>query len=1046
MSSSSSVDWRTTRDLLEFEDRFRERLADTLKEIGRSYRFGEYEINEVSTSWEIRGRRPDITVFVQNQPFLIVECKRAIEHSPWDNFPIGQAYTYALLAKKDGYSVDFVATANQYYMAVFRVPENLEDYANWKGIRKREYNRAFTRELYLKARAGDLCVIDTSYHFVPTKEALYDILKRLIEEKREIKPEPFRYRVIRRLKSFVDFLSEESKNLIEFHVKNNLQNEFSALRKRRGVSLMYEQIAKEFAYSIMNRILFYKVLEKSWKDLEKLKPLYGKEIDGVRIDDGEKYFKALKTSFERVVDVTGDFEPVFILDFHDKLILPSYVGVLKAIDGLIQDLDNIELEKLGDVIGYVYEEIIDPQERHQFGQFYTPHGVAELIAKWCIRSPSDLVLDPGSGSGTFLIEAYRRLYELKTGKNLEGITEEDIHEQIIGKLYAIDIDEFACHLTAMNLSMRNVLHPSREVNVIPSDFFLREPKQEVLLSYKVLTVEGLEERKIILPKVDCVVGNPPYTRWVEIPEKTQEYIKHNLGKFMRNYGLTPQVRRGLEPPIYLFWIINAEKFLKDNGRLGMIISNLWLQTDYGVKFTNYLLDHFKIHAIIDIPLRIFKALITTTIILLEKEEDKDKRENNEVVFVRLPPDPVEDIEVDEILRAIQEKRHDKFAVHVYKQKELSREKKWIRYLFGIAGIEKSDKIVELGELFEITRGNSLYSYLASKRIVGGTVDLGSNEFFFFTPLKAKDWNIPEKYLYPAIASSRQLKWFTFRKKDWEKLRDNDSKCYIFICHEPRENLPDSVRKYIKWGETECTLRIRRSRTRGQERIADQAEASQARERYPEYFYGWYDLGGFKPAVILTTYYTWHKTRFVLCNFPVVVDPDILCFFQKVELTKEQLKALLAYLSSSFTQFYVETEGRKSGGGALGLEISQAERMPVLDPRKLSDEEIKKLANLFDKLEAKAREIGGATERRQIDQLRPIIHEIDREIGKIPELPDFEVYAIQNAVDQMVERRIAGAGEVTRHAIRGDEEIPELEEKSDDENEDQKQLSLNDFLE
>jgi len=152
---------------------------------------------------------------------------------------------------------------------------------------------------------------------------------------------------------------------------------------------------------------------------------------------------------------------------------------------------------------------------------------------------------------------------------------------------------------------------------------------------------------------------------------------------------------------------------------------------------------------------------------------------------------------------------------------------------------------------------------------------------------------------------------------------------------------------------------------------------------------------------------------------------------------------LAYLNSSFTQFYVETEGRKSGGGALGLEISQAERMPVLDPRKLSHEEIKRLADLFDKLEAKAREIGGATERRQIEHLKPIIHEIDREIGGILGLSDLEVYAIQNAVNQLIERRIAGAGEVRRHAIRGEEEIPELEESKDDNS---NQTTLTGFLE
>ena len=160
---------------------------------------------------------------------------------------------------------------------------------------------------------------------------------------------------------------------------------------------------------------------------------------------------------------------------------------------------------------------------------------------------------------------------------------------------------------------------------------------------------------------------------------------------------------------------------------------------------------------------------------------------------------------------------------------------------------------------------------------------------------------------------------------------------------------------------------------------------------------------------------------------------MICLYPKVKLTNNQIKAILAYLNSSFIQFYIETEGRKSGGGVIALEISQAERMPVLDLRKISEEEIKGLADLFDKLEVKAREIGGATEREQIEQLKPIIHEIDREIGKILELPDLEIYAIQSAVDQLIERRIAGAGDVTRHAIRGEEEIPELEESDKPEN-------------
>ena len=59
------------------------------------------------------------------------------------------------------------------------------------------------------------------------------------------------------------------------------------------------------------------------------------------------------------------------------------------------------------------------EERHQLGQFYTPPPIAELIVRWSIRSGDDKVLDPGCGSGTFLLEAYKVLAEWKTGKEWE---------------------------------------------------------------------------------------------------------------------------------------------------------------------------------------------------------------------------------------------------------------------------------------------------------------------------------------------------------------------------------------------------------------------------------------------------------------------------------------------------------------------------------------------------------------------------------------------------------------------------------------------------
>lgn len=1021
---SREIIWKDFDDIDQIENRFREELANILRDVKRSYKFGDIKIDEVIASWRVPTywgfeREPDIVLFVEEQLFLIIECKRAIDYSTWDEFPIGQAYAYALLARREGYRADFVATANQYSMTFFKVPEDLEKFANWKYIWERKYDKAFRRYLYQKAKYGELYVDTIDYFLIPTKEQLYSILKLLIEQRRKIQPsEPFNLRVIKKLRGFVKFISYLSKELIKDHIEKNLKKEFENIRKKRGLNLTYEQISKEFAYTLMNRIIFYKILERYWRNLDKLEPLYGTKVNGDEIRDGRKYFETLKKFFQKAVEITKDFEPVFILEFHDKLVLPDRPIVLKAIDSLIIDLNRIEIEKLGDVIGYVYEEIIPKEERHQFGQFYTPHGVAELITKWCIRSSSDRILDPGSGSGTFLVEAYKRLYMLKTGKKLEGLAEGNVHKQILEQLYAIDIDEFACHLTAINLAIKNILEPSSNLNIIPSDFFLRKVNQTVYLPYRIQTVEGLKEREIVLKPMDCVVGNPPYTAWDEITIKTKEWIREVLKKEINTYNLLRGgIRQRQNPHIYVFWIMHATKFLKPNGRLGMIISNLWLQTDYGIKFGNFLLDHFKIKAIIDIPLRLFTALITTTVILLEKCNDERERYNNETTFIRIP-NSVEDIEADLLLNCIEKKECNNLFVNRVKQENISRESKWLRYFFkSFTALEKSPKSCLLGDLYEINKGNTEWHILT-----GGAGD-GAQPFFHLKPETVEERQL-NNYVHPAITDIRDVKFFTFGKSDWEALKNENKRCYMFICHKPRTELENSVLEYIKWGETDCRV----SKKRGQGVICSKTAACKTREKRKG-FYGWYDLGGVRPAQILAVYQAWHKTRFTLCEFPVATYHGILCFFPRnqVKLTKKQLKALLAYLNSSFAQFYIETEGRKSGGGIIALEISQAEKMPVLDPRKLSDKENQKLAFLFDTLEAKAREIGGATKREQIEKLEPILYRIDEEIAKILDIEEKEIRQIQETVKELINRRVSAARSVKRSAIRGEEPIVEIEE-------------------
>ncbi|MFN3805313.1 MAG: hypothetical protein ACK4SY_09670, partial [Pyrobaculum sp.] len=171
------------------------------------------------------------------------------------------------------------------------------------------------------------------------------------------------------------------------------------------------------------------------------------------------------------------------------------------------------------------------------------------------------------------------------------------------------------------------------------------------------------------------------------------------------------------------------------------------------------------------------------------------------------------------------------------------------------------------------------------------------------------------------------------------------------------------------------------------------------------FYGWYDLGGVIKTPIIAIYQARHKSRFIWCKFPVATYHAIITLAPKNPLDELQIKALLAYLNSSFVQHYIETTGRTVPSGPIALEVSVAREMPVLDVRRLDRRQVEKLARLFDELEAEARKLGGASEREQLEKLKPKIYQIDNAIAEMLNIGRGVAERIQKEVEQLIERRV-----------------------------------------
>ena len=426
---------------------------------------------------------------------------------------------------------------------------------------------------------------------------------------------------------------------------------------------------------------------------------------------------------------------------------------------------------------------------------------------------------------------------------------------------------------------------------------------------------------------------------------------------------------------------------------------------------------FKVKAVIDFSNRLFRIpLIATCVLLLEKCSDKEERENNNVFFGYVKGK----ITVDSLLDLFEKpSKIEKGVITRYlKQVNLRSDQKWIKVMFNPDRFEQvlnsCSLIVNLSEVFQPLRGNTKWSKFAYDKTLRPNIGPGS--FFELDKGTVNQWGL-ENYAYPSLTSIRYSKCFTFTKKDWEDIASRGAKAYFFICNKPRNSLLRGVSDYIKWGETGCLTTIRKSRGGGI--ICSTTWVCKEREKRKE-FCGWYDLGGVVFAPLFAVRHGWYKTRFAITDFSMAMYDAAIALIPKKKLSSIQIKAAAAYLNSTFCQLFIETNGRATSGGVIGLETKVAEKIPILDVTILSKEQLEKLAKLFDELEDKTRQQKGADTLEKIQSLNVEFQRIDQYIGKLVGFSVDEIEILQSAVTTLIERRTSRMKEAKPETIIGKE--------------------------
>lgn len=368
-----------------------------------------------------------------------------------------------------------------------------------------------------------------------------------------------------------------------------------------------------------------------------------------------------------------------------------------------------------EILGHVYEQFLGkvirltpghrvkieekPEVRKAGGVYYTPVYIVDYIVKNTVgkllegKSPKDAeklrILDPASGSGSFLIGAYQFLLDWHLRWYLDNDPEKHckgrnpalmrIHSPsldgepdaprtrsngrydyrlttakrkaiLLNCIYGVDIDPQAIEVTKLSLLLKVLEGESQESITAQMKFLHQRALPDLGRNIKCgnsLIGDDFDdselsddERKKInrfnwktgFPQIfksggfDAVIGNPPYV------------YRNATNNVARAYYLSKYKSAEGNFELYKFFLEQGLKLVRRSGRLGMIVSASFLVQPTFTKLRSHLLTNSAFDSLSPLGPKVFDgATVDTAIIVLTP----DKNAANNMVRIRAPETPSE---------------------------------------------------------------------------------------------------------------------------------------------------------------------------------------------------------------------------------------------------------------------------------------------------------------------------------------------------------------------------------------------------------------------
>lgn len=343
---------------------------------------------------------------------------------------------------------------------------------------------------------------------------------------------------------------------------------------RRIASIQPEDVLAKFIfYKIIGKILFFETLSTNISQLDSLN----------EIDSETDLKQKLDKCFQHAQEI--DYQAVFEKDFTDELSFNPIIE--KILFGLLCVINKFDFKVLPNtVIGNILQNLVPDSEKQKFGQYFTPELLAYLVAYPSIRNSKNIVLDPTSGTGTFLDVSYNLLNHLGN-KN---------HQDLLDQIWGNDISHFPAILSVINLYKQSVTDVGNFPRVIRSNFFELFPGKTINIPDN---KDINKKNNVSIPLFDSIVTNFPFIQQEDIPnDYLSEKFKTEFGDSQKAFIANNLFQINERSDYYVYCFYNSLKFLKPNGYISAITSNAWLGKNYGLQFKKFLIDNFSIKFIV----------------------------------------------------------------------------------------------------------------------------------------------------------------------------------------------------------------------------------------------------------------------------------------------------------------------------------------------------------------------------------------------------------------------------------------------------------------